>query len=80
MKYSSIILASALTLSAGAQAAEGDAAAGTKVAMNQSQFSEYRADCIVLGIGDELAGDQLKIFVDKCIAEKTAVGKPAGDK
>jgi len=77
MKYSSIILASALALSASAQAAEGDAATGTKVAMKQSQFSEYRAECIELGISDELTGDQLKGFVDKCTSEKSAGRAPA---
>ena len=71
MKYSSLILASTLAFSINAQAAEGDSASSIKVAMNQTQFSEHRADCIVLGISDELTGDQLKIFVDKCIAEKT---------
>ena len=74
MKYSSLILASALAFSVGAQSAEGDAASGTKVAMNQTQFSEYRAECIELGISDELTGDQLKIFVDQCIAKKTTAG------
>jgi hypothetical protein len=72
MKYTSLILASALAFSLSAQAAEEDAASGNKLAMNQSQFSEHRADCIVLGISDELTGDQLKVFVDNCIAEKTA--------
>jgi hypothetical protein len=72
MKYSSLILASALAFSVNAQAAEGDTASSIKVAMNKTQFSEHRADCIVLGISDELTGDQLKIFVDSCIAEKTA--------
>ena len=72
MKYTSLILASALAFSLSVQAAEENAASGTKLAMNQSQFSEHRADCIVLGISDELTGDQLKVFVDNCIAEKTA--------
>ncbi len=72
MKYISLILASALAFSLSAQAADEDAASDNQLAMNQSQFSEHRADCIVLGISDELTGDQLKIFVDNCIAEKTA--------
>ena len=80
MKYSSLILVSALAFGVGAQAAETDAAKGTKVAMKQTQFSEHRADCIMLGIQDELSGDQLKIFVDKCIAEKNAAATPAGSR
>jgi hypothetical protein len=77
MKYSSLILASALAFSVSAQAAESDAASGTKVAANQTQFSEYRAECIELGISDELTGDQLKSYVDKCISEKSAGRAPA---
>ncbi len=80
MKYSSLILASALAFSVSALAGEGDAASGTKVAMKQTQFSEHRADCIVLGISEELTGDQLQNFVDKCTAEKSAAGTPAGGK
>jgi hypothetical protein len=77
MKYSSLILASALALSVSAQAGESDTAGGTKVAAKQTQFSEHRADCIVLGIQDELTGDQLKNYVNKCTAEMSASGKPA---
>ena len=77
MKYSSLILASALAVSVGAQAGDEDAASVNKVAMKSGQTSEFRAECIELGVADELTGDQLKSFVATCISEKSQGGEPA---
>ena len=77
MKYSSLILAAALTLSVAAQAGDDDAASVPKVAMKPAQFSEFRAECIEQGISDDLETDQLKSFVDYCISEKSAGREPA---
>ena len=77
MKYSSLILASALTMSVAAQAGDDDATSASKVAMKPAQFSEFRAECIVLGVGEGLDTDQLKAFVDDCIGAKSAGREPA---
>jgi len=77
MKYTSLILASALTMSLGAQAGDDEAASVGKVAMKPAQFSEFRAECIELGVSDDLDKDQLKSFVENCISEKSAGREPA---
>ncbi len=77
MKYSSLILASALTVSVAAQAGSDDAASVAEVAMKPAQFSEFRAECIELGVSDDLETDQLKSFVEHCISEKSAGREPA---
>ena len=77
MKYSSLILASALTMSVAAQAGDDDATSVANVAMKPAQFSEFRAECIVLGIGEDLDTDQLRAFVDDCISAKSAAAEPA---
>ncbi len=77
MKYTSLILASALTMSLGAQAGDDEAASVSKVAMKPAQFSEFRAECIELGVSDDLDEGQLKSFVENCISEKSAGREPA---
>ena len=77
MKYSSLLLASALTMSVGVQAGDDDAASIGKVAMKPAQFSEFRAECIELGVSEDLDGDQLKSFVADCISAKNAGREPA---
>jgi hypothetical protein len=77
MKISSMMLGAVLA-SSGVAYGGDDATQPDRVAMSKSKFSEYRADCIEAGIAQELPNDQLKLFVEQCVADREKGIKSGG--
>ncbi len=65
MKYSSIILATFLTLAGSAQATASSQ-------LTEDEVTDIKVECIAAGIADEVDNSQMDAFVDTCVKDGVA--------